>query len=240
LELQALPGIGPSTAAAIASLAFNQSHAIFDGNVKRVLSRVFSIKGPINHKTVIKILFDLANACMPKENCKEYTQAIMDLGATLCKPKQPKCLQCPMHEICQAYLKKETHLIPQKAEKKAAKIVEYHFVGYFNQNAEIFLEQRPNQGIWSNLWCFPNYRPDTLDQAQLHYKHQLTHQNMDIKVYLKPKFDQNTYHGRWMSEHEDRNFGLPQAISSMLEEIFLCVKSALRTEHQVDQKPLHD
>lgn len=112
--LKELPGIGPSTAAAIASQAFNQPIAILDGNVKRVLTRFFMIKGYPEQAQVKKTLWELANSCMPNENCANYTQAIMDLGSLCCTPKNPNCHNCPLQNSCLALKYEEQHLYPTK------------------------------------------------------------------------------------------------------------------------------
>ena len=101
-DLIALPGIGPSTAAAIASQAFNQATPILDGNVKRVLCRYFLIDGWPEHSSVKQKLWQLAKECMPTERCADYTQAIMDLGATRCTARNPDCANCPLQYTCLA------------------------------------------------------------------------------------------------------------------------------------------
>lgn len=115
-----LPGIGPSTAAAILSQAFNKPAAILDGNVKRVLSRFFLIEGWPEQAQVKKKLWGLASSCMPNERCADYTQAIMDLGATCCTNKNPQCLRCPVKNHCLAFHNKKQHLYPTKKNKETA------------------------------------------------------------------------------------------------------------------------
>ncbi|AHE67433.1 A/G-specific adenine glycosylase [Legionella oakridgensis ATCC 33761 = DSM 21215] len=116
--LMKLPGIGPSTAAAIASLAFNKPTAILDGNVKRVLCRYFLIAGSMEQTSVTRQLWQLAKQCMPLHDCAAYTQAIMDLGATCCTIKSPNCSNCPLHTTCLAYQTNEVAHYPHKKLKK--------------------------------------------------------------------------------------------------------------------------
>lgn len=155
-ELAKLPGIGPSTAAAIASLAFGQSTAILDGNVKRVLCRYFLIEGFPGQSTVHKKLWELAQACMPKERCADYTQAIMDLGATCCTLKNPKCPLCPLQSTCLAKKHNKTADYPYKKPKKIVPIKQQQFLLLYTVENSIYLEKRPPTGIWGGLWCLPS------------------------------------------------------------------------------------
>ncbi|NDH08913.1 MAG: A/G-specific adenine glycosylase [Gammaproteobacteria bacterium] len=220
--LQALPGIGPSTAAAIASLAFNQAHAIFDGNVKRVLARFFGVEGPINDKHIINNLFFLAQECMPNTNCSDYTQAIMDMGATCCKPKNPLCHNCPLHLKCMSFQEHKTAIIPGKAIRKKAQDIRYDFVVYYNQAGEIYLEQRTAEGIWPHLWCFPSIEQSSDGKRQI--KHQLTHQRMEIHLHY---LQNPALTGPWFNQANIDNLALPKALSRMTKVIFQDVKSAL-------------
>ncbi|MDX2346618.1 MAG: A/G-specific adenine glycosylase, partial [Legionella sp.] len=117
-QLIMLPGIGDSTAAAIRSLAFNQPAAILDGNVKRILSRYFLIAGHPNTSAIKKTYQQHATACLPTTRAADYTQAIMDLGALVCTPKNPSCDMCPMAAHCLAKAKQLTANYPEKAPKK--------------------------------------------------------------------------------------------------------------------------
>ena len=227
--LEALPGIGPSTAAAIASLAFNQAHAIFDGNVKRVLARFFGIAGPINDKQIMKNLYDLAQECMPNTNCSAYTQAIMDMGATCCKPKHPLCHTCPLQAKCISFQEQKTTEIPGKAIRKKVQQRRYDFAIYYNQAGEIYLEQRIETGIWPNLWCFPSI--ETTKEGKRQIKHQLTHQSMTIHLHYSHN---QTLSGPWFNHRAIDNLALPRAISRVIKAIFQDVESALHAAHQPD------
>ena len=117
-KLIALPGIGPSTAAAISSQAFHQATPILDGNVKRVLCRYFMVEGIPEKAQNKKKLWAFAQACMSTTRCKDYTQAIMDLGATCCTNSQPQCTTCPLKRTCAAFLADRVHEFPYKKIKK--------------------------------------------------------------------------------------------------------------------------
>jgi len=149
-----LPGIGPSTAGAILAQALGQRHAILDGNVKRVLSRLYAIAGWPGKKDIENQLWALAEELTPHEQLTNYTQAIMDLGATICARKA-QCVQCPMTDLCQAYQSDTVKLYPTPKARKAIPVKETHMLILKNQHDEILLQQRPASGIWGGLWSLP-------------------------------------------------------------------------------------
>lgn len=154
-ELVSLPGIGRSTAGAILSLACNQRQAILDGNVKRVLARCFAIDGWPGQRSVELQLWQCSEHHTPQKRFADYTQAIMDLGATVCTRSKPKCSQCPMHDICLAYQSNSVSHYPGKKPKKTMPEKHTQMLLLHNQQRELLLEQRPPVGIWGGLWCFP-------------------------------------------------------------------------------------
>jgi A/G-specific adenine glycosylase len=153
--LISLPGIGRSTAGAILALAFDQRHPILDGNVKRVLARYHAIVGWSGQKQVEKHLWELADKHTPPEGVARYTQAIMDLGATVCTRKNPGCNDCPLRDGCLARLQDRQHELPISRPKKVLPIRNTVFLILENEQGEILLERRPPAGIWGGLWCFP-------------------------------------------------------------------------------------
>lgn len=158
--LNALPGIGRSTAAAISSIAFNQADPILDGNVKRVLARFFALEGWPGQKPVENQLWQHAEVLMPNERCRDYTQASMDLGATLCKRTRPDCQNCPLATHCQAFEQNTQSLYPGKKPKKDKPTKHCQMLIIRNQNDEILLQQRPSTGIWGGLWSLPEIAVD--------------------------------------------------------------------------------
>jgi len=163
--IQALPGIGRSTAAAIAAFAFNQCLAILDGNVKRVLARVFGVEGWPGDKAVETRLWELAEALLPEHGIRAYTQGIMDLGATVCTRGSPRCGACPLTEECVAHREGRQKELPGPRpkkglpEKSTAMLVMVHA-------GEVLLEKRPGSGIWGGLWSLPECLPnEEVDQA---------------------------------------------------------------------------
>ena len=155
--MQWLSGIGRSTAAAILSIASNQPEAILDGNVKRVLTRVFMVEGWPGKSQILKGLWLLAEQTTPTKRNADYTQAIMDLGATLCTRSKPRCENCPLKTDCLAFQQGNQTDYPTKKPKKA--MPEKHAVMLILKNSkqEVFMVKRPPVGIWGGLWCFPQF-----------------------------------------------------------------------------------
>ncbi|MDP1660092.1 MAG: A/G-specific adenine glycosylase [Methylotenera sp.] len=163
--IQTLSGIGRSTAAAIASFAFNQVQTILDGNVKRVLARHFLVDGWPSTPKVEKELWGLAEKLLPAQNIVTYTQGLMDLGATLCTRSKPKCSNCPLSNTCEAYKQQRVHELPTPKTRKVIPKKNITMLILLHGN-EVMLEKRPPTGIWGGLWSFPevetNYQVETL------------------------------------------------------------------------------
>ncbi len=159
-ELVALPGIGRSTAGAILAQSLGQRHPILDGNVKRVLCRYYRIDGWPGHRETEKKLWQLSDQNTPSSNVSDYTQAIMDLGATVCTRSKPACDRCPLQNACQSYLHDEAGRYPHKRPKKALPVKSTTFLLVKNNQGEIYLTQRPPSGIWGGLWCLPELQTE--------------------------------------------------------------------------------
>lgn len=156
-EIQRLPGVGRSTAAAIAAFAFGQRETILDGNVKRVLARCFGIAGFPGEKAVENRLWALAESLLPQDGSKmtAYTQGLMDLGATVCS-RRPACTVCPMVDGCVAAQQGRTHELPTPRPKKAVPV--RHTVMLLAQHGDkVWLERRPPTGIWGGLLSLPEF-----------------------------------------------------------------------------------
>ncbi|MEI6594079.1 MAG: A/G-specific adenine glycosylase [Bacteroidota bacterium] len=155
-ELIKLTGIGPYTAAAISSFAYNESRAVVDGNVSRVLSRIFAIEEPINSSKGKNLFEKIANEILDKKNPGLNNQAIMELGALVCKPRQPLCDNCPVRLNCEAFKKNSVQDFPQKIKKNKPR---NRFVNYFyiEQNNTIYIIQRTEKQIWKGLFELPNF-----------------------------------------------------------------------------------
>lgn len=153
--LESLPGIGRSTAGAIASLAMNIRAAILDGNVKRVLTRYLAISGWPEQSKVKSQLWDVAESLTPNKRVADYTQAMMDLGATVCTRSKPRCENCPLKSDCSALLKGEIANFPGKKPRKALPVKTTTMLIVSDRQKRVLLEKRPSQGIWGSLYSFP-------------------------------------------------------------------------------------
>lgn len=194
-----LPGIGRSTAAAIAAFAFEQRGAILDGNVKRVLARVFGIDGWPGEKAVETRMWALAEELLPESDIRAYTQGLMDLGATLCTRARPRCEDCPFSDDCLANRQGRHGELPGTRPKKSipekatAMLILLH-------GGEILLEKRPALGIWGGLWSLPEcpadadparaaaslgYHTDTAGRCPA-LIHTFTHFRLRIQPWLLP------------------------------------------------------
>lgn len=163
--LVALPGIGKSTAGAILSIAFDRPAAILDGNVRRVLVRLFAWQEDPRSSRAEKQLWQWAEALTPAESSHDYAQAIMDLGATVCVPRAPLCERCPLQELCQAHKAGLSGLLP--GARKYKKIPVRQQVSLLVQCSEnLLLRQRPPEGFLGGLWELPNVDLSTGQQPQ--------------------------------------------------------------------------
>jgi A/G-specific adenine glycosylase len=150
-----LPGIGRSTAGAVLALAAGQTHPILDGNVKRVLTRYHAIEGWPGNKRIENLLWDVSRQLTPTRRVAHYTQAIMDLGATLCTRGQPRCERCPVQAQCLAYRQNRMKELPTPKPHGALPVRSTHLLLVRNADAAILLVKRPPSGIWGGLWSPP-------------------------------------------------------------------------------------
>ncbi len=182
--LEALSGIGRSTAAAIMSLAFDQPEPIMDGNVKRVFARQFLVKGEPNKASTLKQFWSLAERHANHTDPAGYTQGLMDLGATVCKKSKPLCNRCPIENSCMARAQDVIADYPEKKKKVVQKEVKLHVQMVIDTNKEtLYLQQREGRGIWPNLWFFPisEWAPD--EEPLFMLTHKLTHRILQLHVY---------------------------------------------------------
>lgn len=189
-----LPGIGRSTAGAILALSRNERQPILDGNVKRVLARYHAVAGWPGKTAVSRALWEYAEQHTPAENVAAYTQAMMDLGATICTRTQPKCNDCPIEKNCEAHaLGRETEF-PGRRARKAKPLKNTQMILVLADEA-VYLERRPPSGIWGGLWSFPELEPqqdvsswcrEKLKAAPVELqqwptvRHSFTHYDLDI------------------------------------------------------------
>jgi A/G-specific adenine glycosylase len=202
-KLLNLKGIGPYTAAAIASFAFNEPKAVVDGNVYRVLSRIFAIEEPINSPSGKRIFAEIANTILNKQYPALHNQAIMEFGAMVCKPALPSCHLCVVRENCQAFTQKSFTKLPVKLKKQPIKERFLNFI-FINKDASTYVKQRKTEAIWHNLYeppcietqkqCSEKILKTSLQQLTpsniytlkkvFSTKHQLTHQRIYANFWL--------------------------------------------------------
>ena len=157
VALAQLPGIGRSTAAAIRALSAGERAAILDGNVRRVLARYFAVAGVTTQRAVQERLWELAEACTPSADVAVYTQAIMDLGATVCVRRRPLCALCPLQQGCLAFRWGRQHEIPAARPRAVRRTRSVVMLLARQQDGSVLLERRAERGVWGGLWCPPQF-----------------------------------------------------------------------------------
>lgn len=236
-EIAQLPGIGRSTAAAIAAFAFGERAAILDGNVKRVLCRAFGIGGFPGAKQVENQLWSLAESLLPKTRIEVYTQALMDLGASLCTRGKPACQSCPLAVDCVANRLGRTGELPVPRPRKAVPTRRTAML-ILQREGQVLLELRPPTGIWGGLWSLPEVEPDADLKALCKrrfgtrlksveklapIRHGFTHFTLDIKPMLCHVEKLATVlaepGNRWFAPNEIADVGLPAPVRRLLHAL---------------------
>jgi A/G-specific adenine glycosylase len=161
-ELMQLPGIGRYTAGAIASIAFGQSEPALDGNIRRVFSRLLELEEPLKSSSSERLLWDFARRVCPKQRVGDFNQALMDLGAAICRPGQPLCPQCPISSACQAFQHGTQNQIPVVIKKPP---IPHYIVtaAVILQDGLLLIQQRPQKGLLAGLWEFPGGKLEESD-----------------------------------------------------------------------------
>jgi len=169
--LAQLPGIGRSTAGAILALSFDERFPILDGNVRRVLARYFGVAGDQGGAAGLRRLWELAERCTPVAHVAGYTQAVMDLGATVCVRSRPLCELCPLSAGCFARRTGRQDELPAARRARTRRTRSVFMVVALDENGRVLLERRPESGVWGGLWCLPQF--DTASAAQAFVHHSL-------------------------------------------------------------------
>lgn len=239
--LAALPGIGRSTASAISVFAFGHREAILDGNVKRVLTRVFAVDAPLETTQTTALLWQKAVELLPNKHIESYTQGLMDLGASLCSRTDPKCLVCPVVSFCEAAKAGNPEHYPVKKTKPIKPTRETAFL-ILRQNEHVYLEKRPEKGVWGKLWAFPECGVETVQKDRHIIKetktrfnikaskitrlpavlHTFTHFHLKIEPILidVEKTQNDLLPGRWVIHEECDAYGLPKPVKDLWKSIF--------------------
>jgi A/G-specific adenine glycosylase len=235
--LAQLPGIGRSTAAAIAAFCFGERAAILDGNVKRVLSRALGFGGDLARPAQERVLWARAEALLPGEGIESYTQGLMDLGAGVCLVRRPQCLLCPLREVCVGRQQGEPERYPVKTRKLKRGRRENALL-WLSAGDRLWLSQRPATGVWAGLWSLPEY--DNVDELHVlagHWpgrarsldviEHALTHFDWTLRPVLHQlpaslaerelkQVEAALPAGRWMARDEALAVGLPAPVRKLL------------------------
>ncbi|NVK22558.1 MAG: A/G-specific adenine glycosylase [Kangiellaceae bacterium] len=228
-ELESLPGVGRSTAGAIAAFAFDKPAAILDGNVKRVLARCFAIEGWYGQTKVLNKLWDLSEKLTSKNETAAFNQAMMDLGAVVCKRNKPLCSECPLAQKCQALQQDRIAELPHRKPKKARPSKSVYWLIYLDKG-QILLQKRPPSGIWGGLWSLPEIEIEAKVQKQYSSERQLdailhkfSHYDLHIYPLLmqkKPNISiMEPSSQQWYSLAEPLSVGLPTPVSNLLEQL---------------------
>ena len=231
--IRALKGVGDYTAAAIASIAFGVPAAVVDGNVYRVLSRVYGIETPIGTPAARKKFTDLAQSLLPADRPGDFNEAMMDFGATQCTPAGPDCASCPLQDFCVAYRTHRVGDFPVKA--KGPSVHERRFTYIYVRVGEMTaFHKRPAGDIWQGLWepywmesgtsecTFPDWTGEgKLTLIKEGVRHQLTHQRLTADFYLfesrkRPPLPEDY---RWMNENELDHIGKPRLVERLLAAV---------------------
>lgn len=233
--IETLPGIGRSTAGAIASFAFGKPTAILDGNVKRVLARCYAIEGWPGNGRVLKALWQRAEANTPEQETAAYNQAMMDLGAVVCTRSKPDCSNCPLSKHCLAYHNDSIELYPSKKPKKARPSKSVYWLISISEG-KVMLHKRPPSGIWGGLWALPEVQqqemsPDHIQQLDP-FVHKFSHYDLQVQPLLlnsnadKALVEKNSHpsimepaQADWFSQSQLNEIGLPTPVSKLLMKL---------------------
>ncbi len=225
-QIITLPGIGESTGGAILSLAYGLPEAILDGNVKRVLARVFLVDGWYGISSVTKQLWQLSRKYTPKTRTGDFNQAMMDLGASLCRRNQPICSECPLSKDCLAKLHGLTEEYPHRKPKKTIPTKRTTMLLKRNADGQILLVKRPPSGIWGGLWSLPELSDKSALSAPEsayfdQFRHTFSHFHLEVKV-LADHPDSNQVeensNAAWHNADQIRHLALPTPIDKFLRK----------------------
>ena len=241
--LQTLPGIGASTAAAIAAFCFGERVSIVDGNVRRVLSRLLAFDGDLAKTPAQRALWDLAQTLVPEpgasqaEDMQAYTQGLMDLGATLCTRSRPACERCPVQTLCQAHTSGQVARFPIKTKTLKRRSESWWLLCHFDpsEGGWVWLEPRPQTGIWAGLYCPPVWADEAPLRERLSgvalsaidhrpaVSHALTHRELSLNLTVVRGSRQGIKglgeQGQWVALGQLDGVGLPKPIRTCLDAL---------------------
>ncbi|MFM2478968.1 A/G-specific adenine glycosylase [Celerinatantimonas sp. MCCC 1A17872] len=219
-QIEQIPGVGRYTAGAIVSFAYDERGPIVDGNVRRLFCRYFAIEGVPSTTAVNKKLWEYAERYTLKKDCRAYAQSLLDMGATVCTPKNPDCPNCPLMDSCQAYQSDKVAQLPTPKPKKSTPTKIGQFL-WIEQNHQLYLQKRPAPGIWAGLWCLPQLAAEQVceispSQRKGTFKHVFSHYKLDAEV-LNCK-QTNGLSGQFFSIEQIKTLGLPTPIRKFISK----------------------
>lgn len=241
-DLLAIPGIGPYTAGAILSIAYQQDEALVDGNVIRVLSRLY--KDEENTRTQTQRFWKRAESVLPKGQAREFNQGLMELGALICTPKSPKCEQCPVANSCLAKKAGIEERLPNRGPKQKKEQIQVA-IAIIEDGDRVFIQKRPSKGLMGGLWEFPGGKVETDESVEealnreiqeemgiklkevqefKKIKHAYTRFKVDLHCYLA-KYERGTVklnaatEGKWVKKEDLKNFAFPAANGRLIEAL---------------------
>ena len=233
-ELIKLPGIGPYTAGAILTIAYDKKASVIDSNIERIILRIQGIKKPKDK--VKKELIKISEELCPDNRSGDYVQGMMDLGSAICKPNNPKCNLCPIKKFCYSYKNNLTNLIPIKKIRKPIKIREAYLFWIVSNQNRVFLRRRPLTGLLPGMLEFPssdwitknkktrkeilfpikgNWRPVTGNVL-----HTFSHFQLSLKVYICRDVNEKKLEGIWKKENDISDLNLPSLMKKVYKHVF--------------------
>lgn len=218
-KLQQIPGVGRYTAGAIAAFAHNEFGPIVDGNVKRLFCRLFGIEGQLSSSAVTNALWELAERYTPQHDNRAFAQGLLDMGATLCTPKNPACERCPFAPLCVAKQSDRIAWLPTPKPKKTVPTREGLFA-WQEQDGQLLLEKRPPEGIWGGLWCLPELdRPACPADATLkgEFTHTFSHYKLQAEVWQLSCLEPQASYQAWFTPEQLQTIGLPTPIRKFIK-----------------------
>jgi A/G-specific adenine glycosylase len=237
-SLRTLPGVGAYTAGAVSSIAFGKRAAVVDGNVARVIARLFAIRGDLRGPATRRRIWEMAEAMLPRRSCGDFNQALMELGAMVCVPSGPACLVCPLRAGCRANRLGATDVIPRSATRATVR-AETHVVVAIDCAGKWLFVRRPEDGLWGGLWELPSERAEAgaeLSGARrvlrrfggasaslsltpfVRFEQQLTHRRITFVGFVcRSTSRRKVENGQWRSLSEVDDLGFSRAMRRVLE-----------------------
>lgn len=240
-SLRTLPGVGRYTAGAIASIAFDVRTPIVDGNVARVLCRLEAIRTDPRERETLEKLWTRAAQLVPPKRAGAFNSALMELGATICTPKSPKCLLCPIAKHCRANALGLAESIPPSRRTKSTPTLAFDVLCVRRRGNEFLFQQRPTRGIWAGLWQFATVerRPKPVGARIDSFAHQLTHRRFEFDVFLLDETHAPKLDGEWRTLEQSESLPLPKPHVRVRESLRNHLEQSRPEDEQANRRRRH-